>query len=591
MAQPDGPQGYITFPGIQDTEMHGSITVSHGVTPSVATVHIAPQAGFIPDYGTLRFVYGNVMLEWRECKVDSMNVDIPEGGTEIWTLHIFDRRWKWKGFGNISGYYNSKISKTSDKIIHGRKKSARELAELCLRALNERQWDVRAMPTDSFPEVEWDNRKPAEALSDLVDQYGCRVTLNRQGIVRIVELGRGRALLNDDTKVSAEATMKDTPEVPDKIIVKISPTLWQMDLELEAVGEEEDGEIKPINQLSYRPSGANGWRDIDIPHCNEISDTKLREIAQRCIFKWYRVKLPIEFPLGHGVGAREAVVRPGQLNRILPLRDHQLDVDPAKVATNPEKLRAWVYGRFWLHTELGTNNRTTMPAPDSVTAKTDTGFYPHNFQIDAERGIVIFDEPVYMGVGPRNNPGEKIGQAMLRLRVAVGLRHPETYEWHQYGRERTSRGKLRRTPPRVDVHNDFGLEVIVRYNRIFLPRTKETNQQECDDMANHYLDAINLEYRTRRPATRVYAGFVPLELDGIIQQITWEVDGQGFARTRASAEREEYHFSPPYTQKRHLEKMSQLVGDGKNPAPEKSEHTFTASRSGGYSSSFSAVRP
>ena len=67
-------------------------------------------------------------------------------------------------------------------------------------------------------------------------------------------------------------------------------------LNLIPVGEDTDGSIKRINELSYAPTGVGGetyvheiWGKELLACYSNIADITQRELAEKCIFKWYAI--------------------------------------------------------------------------------------------------------------------------------------------------------------------------------------------------------------------------------------------------------------------------------------------------------------
>src|SRR5690348_6882168 len=125
--------GLASFPGITQL-VQASFTLSHGITPSVATLVLAPQAELPARGGTLSFTFGSVRLDFPDCRIDACSYRRDLSGL-TWSLTVLDRRWKW-AFGHVSGNYNR--LRADGTIDPATEKSPRELAQLCLEAMGER---------------------------------------------------------------------------------------------------------------------------------------------------------------------------------------------------------------------------------------------------------------------------------------------------------------------------------------------------------------------------------------------------------------------------------------------------------------------
>src|SRR5690606_26877208 len=157
-------------------------------------------------------------------------------------------------------------------------------------------------------------------LARLAESYGCRVVLKLNNSVSLEPLGVGAPLPTINLETSNDGL--DPPERPDRLILVCGRTEHQLDLELEAVGEDVDGMFKPFNQLSYFGQLANGFVDIDIPFFSMIANKQVRALAQRSIYKAYRIKTPFTVPRMEPNGPPIVV---NDLKQILPLLDRQVE--------------------------------------------------------------------------------------------------------------------------------------------------------------------------------------------------------------------------------------------------------------------------
>ncbi|MCA9014007.1 MAG: hypothetical protein KDA77_01635, partial [Planctomycetaceae bacterium] len=335
--------GSVIYPGIKQI-VSASYSRSHGITPDVCQIEMAPQTldPKDPDYtpiepdGYLIFRFdtkktvtdGNgvssttnkrVEILMQGCRPDKASVR-KSATSENWTIPIFDRRWKWK-FGSFSGHWNIK----KNGVIEKRKeKTARELADMCLEAMGEKKYETKALDQleklkklpyrkKVRPEVHWDRIPPAQALNELVIALGYRVCLGWDEIVRIEKYGEGALLPTDD--LMSGGFDAQLPETPDSITVLGGITMHEALWELEPVGLDLDGDWRPIDHLSYAPfdSGGNAeWQNSIPPNFPLIRSTfdeikfnkkpsdkvyKQRKeqyaLAVQTIFRCYRLKYPV----------------------------------------------------------------------------------------------------------------------------------------------------------------------------------------------------------------------------------------------------------------------------------------------------------
>src|SRR5690242_16357043 len=98
------PQGLAAFGGIKQI-LSASLTLSHGISPSVCTVEIVPQDPFtLAPFGPLVLSYGSAQIVFPDCRIDRASYRLNAQGF-VTSLQIQDRRWRW-AYGSISGSYN-----------------------------------------------------------------------------------------------------------------------------------------------------------------------------------------------------------------------------------------------------------------------------------------------------------------------------------------------------------------------------------------------------------------------------------------------------------------------------------------------------
>lgn len=268
----------VSWPGAGAIESF-AYSAGHGISPGVATVVTLPRANEKPpaEFGDLVWGDGLRVVRLRDCKVDALSPVRDSTGLS-WTLTIFDRRWRWRtpqaSFGKVSGRYN--LPDDHGKMVPWTLRKPVELARLCLKAMGESRYEIdlpdglgqltgnqyqdflrlgQNFPqSKANPTVQWDYTPPAEALARLCDIFGRRVVYQPvSDKVLIAKLGEGKSLPTGPYE-SIGATI-DAPEKPSRIGVAGSPIRFQFRLPMEAVGEEWNRAIVPIDDLTYRPDG------------------------------------------------------------------------------------------------------------------------------------------------------------------------------------------------------------------------------------------------------------------------------------------------------------------------------------------------
>lgn len=538
------PQGLAHFPGV-DQIVAADFSLVHGISPSACILTIAPQNNFIGIGGELTFTYGMTSITFSGCKIDRCSMQRDQRGL-VWQLSIMDRRWKWTGNGQISGRYNSRWADGS--IASGSEKTPSELFELLFEALLETNYDIADVPNDLRPVVEWNVARPAEAMAALCDELGLRVVLDIDDKIYIRKAGIG-AELPLDYVIDNSLTI-DPPEMPDKIAIVTGGNWYQVDFELEAVAEEECGTIVPIDDVSYKPS--DGWANADFPELLSVAE-EYRERAKAWVFKAYRVKTPVDIP---GIEDEDQFL----LEDILPIGDEQCEAAIDQCAENEEadepvqkgRKPAQVYGIYHGGKYAFKNNATTMRPLESDAMLE----YKGRFNIDRDRGLVIFDDLNYKNDnddGSADVNSLSRVEAELRLRAAVTVQHQETLA--------TIRSRVERnlgvdfgTPTRVQVHDELIVRFIPTYGSDFSVESVSDNfDSEISEACEHYLDGMEAEFQVSNPQTVVYAGLKAVNLDGAIAQWTVSISGAG-TLTSVSRNTEQLNWVIPYSERRMLEK-------------------------------------
>lgn len=562
------PQGYFVWPGI-DNFFHGQFSMTHGVGPSLATLYIAPPAnpGDLQQIGLLQIGYGGQVLYFRDCLLDFVSIEQAPDGKVLWGLHILDRRWKWKDLGRISGNYNIRRGEGDGEktIWEVTKKTPRELATLCLEAMGEESFSVSGLPEDDYPETEWDYRVPASALLELADRYGCRVVLGLDDTVRILRANEGD-FLDSSVYMSGGVTI-NPPNMPSKIVAVLGKTIVQYDFTLEAVGLETDGSIVPIDQLSYKPEA--GWSAsnilVDAIGVEKDFGSQAATCAKKSVFKWYRIKMPIDVSLADPQNPANGEVTDSRF--VLPLLDVQITKSEPKIDEPATNLPAWVYGVWYDYQFLG-KNVIGNPLAGAAEVETDIqkpdkeqGWYPYDFTLDKALGIVKFSESVYMAEKDPFDDTISFVAADLRLRTSFNLRNADTMGWVRYEKEFDTPNASTQTEPLYVCRDDTAYKVTCFVDAGGDTITIDDNEDEADSACDYYIQGALQKLQYDNPESYVYPGFRFIDLDGAIQQVTWIVDGEGYATTQANRNKEDLVNSPSYEEAKQAARIQSALAN------------------------------
>ena len=535
------PQGTFSFPGI-DAVLSGNFSLTPGISPSVCMLSVAPQPLWSPKVGPLAIDYSSVHLRFRDCTIDRIESRTGNDGLTTWTITILDRRWKWRGLGRISGYYNVRRETTGerpDEIVEGTEKTPRELAKLCLDALEEKGYDLSGLPDKPRPSIEWDYTTPAEALAKLCDSLDCLVVLTAADRVLIARKNVG-AVLPFTPTVLAGGSEVDPPERPDAIVIVTAPARVQQDLLMEAIGDDVDYDVNPIDELDYTPDG--GWFEGDNPdEFLGVEDPGHRRLAAGSVFRKYRIAVPF-------TTVDDEVI--DNLDRILPLLSEQVRSRSVMGREEPKPIE--VYGQFEEPetSSLGDKAVEDETLPEGVLEPNMP--YMESFSVDSKTGIVTFNRPVFRFVpGPDGLP-QRMASALLYLRVAFNVRAPDTRGWVRGEYKSKTEGPKSGTLPAYFRHDDL----VPKFWKIDAAGFHD-NRPLIRRQAEYYRDSHLLNYVTTRPQTYEYGGFVKLSPDGAVSTVTWTLSGEGYATTRALRGKDDLLVTPTYAERRLWERLAE----------------------------------
>jgi hypothetical protein len=555
-------QGFFVWPGI-DNFFHGQFSFTHGASPSLATLYIAPplNPGDLQQIGQLQIVYGGTVMFFPDCLLDFVSIERSPDGQVLWGLHILDRRWMWKDLGRISGNYNIRRGEGDGEqtIWPITARNPQQLATLCFEALGEPAFDVSGLPEDDFPETEWDYRRPAEALLELTDRYGCRIVLGLDNAVRVLRANEGESL--DESQYMSGGATINPPNMPSRIIGVLGKTIVQYDFILEAVGLETDGSIIPIDELSYKP--ANGWDQTDIEFWNDVREQHgehAATLAAKSVFRWYRIKTPISIPEADPINPANGEIEDRRF--VLPLLDVQINKSEPTIDEPATNLPAWVYGVWYDKQSIAANTPADGEVdPDIQSPDASRGFYPYDFELDKARGIVKFADTVYqLNTNPFTD-ANLFDPAKLRLRTSFNLRDQETMGWVRYEVELDTPTSYVPTQPLYVTQDDVAFKVTCFVDSAGDLITTDDNENEANDAAAFAIQGALQKLQYDNPTSFTYPGFRYIELDGAIQQVTWIVDGEGLATTQANRNKEDLVNSPSYEEAKQAARLQSALAD------------------------------
>lgn len=571
--------GDLKYPGLRAFN-DAIATISQGITPSRITVSVPPSFGLIAEVGDLVMTDGQQTVTLRDCKVADLQGTASiqsQGGT----LVMEDHRWRW-AYPVISGRYNVPAERKNtvplvpipgvgqgnpdqlpppdpqgtEPIDPRTKKDARAMAVLCLKAMGEPRYDVSAVPSDAYPTVEWDVTNAAQALQSLAESFGCRVCwqplTNR---VLVAKQGIGvRLPEGPEIAVAPKITVKARPS---KVRVRYARSRFQLRFRLGAVGLDFDGSWRWVDDLSYKPSG--GWVNFGPPFPISGFATSLpggrtqldaHALAEQTVYRAYRIKptTPTGGPLRvppFDAGAKAGTI--GSSGKASQKKVEQIRLLPFLCATTRDDLgrvqqvAARCYGKHippdrvkqgetWIATYTATTDITEVKVP---------------FTIDAAHQIIIFSKRV----AALNSSNRTVPCPDLVLETACEVEDNDSHQFVRYFRDLVIPGGLD-TAPAEFVKEDLIYEYTAHYKSGSHQFSHSTESRKYEK-ADFYLRGEAQKYQADEAGDKSYAGLVPIDPDGAIQQVTYTVGPA--PSTRASRNTEHNLYVPSYEGRRRIE--------------------------------------
>lgn len=382
----------LSFPGINNP-VSAIVTRTNGTRPGIALVTAVPQNDSPDTSGTATFVFGTSSnaMTWSNALCDLGTIMTTEAG-QVERFVIFDRRWRWRKGAPVTGAYN--VRNPDGTVIAATQKTLAQLATILFTAVGEGSADVSLITSTEYPMVVWDYDNPADELADLLETRGYVISMQADDTVKVFPVGTGATLPANDDVVTITITI-DPPEVPAQIRAVCEHTLVQSMLKCVAVGEDTDGKIKLIKDLSYNPGGvgnASGWDGMDLISFAYITDPVKRDLAIKTVGRYFQVTSQADGSqnlsfggvnyLSGGGGGGEIIV--SDASQFLPLKPFLLTAAVDQFSKQRYD-QAFVSGTFY--GELQSNPK--LLGNTSPFTRVDK----REWTMNGDFGLVIFHEP------------------------------------------------------------------------------------------------------------------------------------------------------------------------------------------------------
>lgn len=512
-------QGVVSFERFGGNDiLGGQITLSRGVSPGVGALRMLPTTT-VAIVGDLRFYQPSVSdIYLRDVATEPQSLSILRSRQGyVWDIKILDRRWRWR-YPTISGEYNSRGC--DGRVIESSRKTLRQLADLCLAAMDESGADTSVLPENVYPPVNWRETRAATELAWLCEQVGCVPCLKLNNKVVIEQLGTGNNYITGDERAFRYELQPSVK--PKRVEVHGPGTSWQTRLVLQAVGLDTDGNVKPVDNLSYKP--AAGWGSQWWGAFPDV-DPAARHLAVMTVWRWYRV-----------IGQETGGLAPVGVAETDVLSLDQFALDDTLLETVGGVCQgAVVTGSFW-------------PLCDHKINTAAATVHPGPFTILKERRVVAFDYPVF-----RWQDG-LVAPAALKLIVGYRLKRVDGLGYLGQTLVGQDTNGVTATMPRVLRHPelrdaDIQAAVYGGYG----------NRPEVLAEAQVYLDRVASTYRLGNGIEMLYDGIKTLDLDGAVAQIRWKAGHGEPCSTRVGFNMEFEGTVPSYAARRQAERVIQLA--------------------------------
>lgn len=546
-------EAVVKYTGVKEI-FSFSYSMGHGVVPGVMSFQIAPQElSKIPKYGTLEIEYDGKKWKMKNCLSDRASYQFNSSG-EVIGFFASDFRWTWH-YATVSGAYNLKDIEGNDLLLTDKKvkndadvigyskRSMRELCEICLEAMgvDKKKRNVRRIPDNIYPTVSWDNDSAAQALHSMLESVGLRLCPNWKGGVTVHKAGKGAKLADYDKLESIGAEI-DPVQKPKKIVYISQPIRYNVDFRLEAVGEDIDGSIRKVEDLTYWNDDIDasdpmaGFDDL-IPDQAEDYGYSVAALAEKCLFKWWRITLPpskdvffrgVKIPKAPNYALEKFRAEFGDIKYIeqfLPLLPVQAETGTDTESKLKYTKRPFVFGKFVDDGDLGElsiDDATKIPWDklDEVRVGEENDLRHivtfSNMNIDHERGIVMFDQPI---TSQTDSSTFTIQRPILYLRIGCLIKDLKTGVPVRYKKERVIEKKSPASSIVVNV--DEAQPYFAAAD------SSGNNIAEVEKTFKQYDKEVNAAFELNEAQSATYIGLVDLKLDGAIREISFTVNAGG----------------------------------------------------------------
>jgi hypothetical protein len=183
--------------------------------------------------------------------------------------------------------------------------------------------------------------------------------------------------------------------------------------------------------------------------------------------------------------------------------------------------------------------------------------YPGGFSLDKDRGVIKFSDAVYLyDSNPEATSRFKIPK--LYLRVAISVKDPKTGRYWRDVYEHST-GWQNQSKPLWIKKGDLRREIKVNPETSAVFGKDGDNRSVLEKELKRYAQFEQIKLEGVRPAQGTYSGFIPIELDGTIEQVSYSIDNSGQTQTVCSYGYEHSLVIPSFEQRRRIAVLNEFV--------------------------------
>lgn len=494
--------GSIVFPGIAKPR-YMIAWRQLGARPSRALIYAQPQPGSPDTTGTatLSFGFNGVTVNWTNALCDKGSIQLSKHG-HVQYCEILDRRWRW-----LKAYWTRayNVRNPDGTIDQDTVKSLAQIATDLFTAMGDPSADVSAITSTELPEVTYDHDNCADAIEDLLDDRGYVISLLSDNTVKVFVRGTGTVLPANDDVINASLSI-NPPEFPQTLTAVGKRTMVQSKLLMLPVGIDLDGQIKPVDELSYMPPG--GWDGTDMVDFNMIVDTVAKELCLLSVGRWYQVVSQADGSQHINFGSTN--YSPGELaiadaSQLLPLSDKLLTSTVDQFGKVRYDL-SFIEGTFYDGDPQANPPRGTNVGPYSRVDRRE-------FTLTGELGIVEFKELAIK----QQARGNTFTFADVYLTCSYSVEDPNTFVKDRYVLS-TTLGGIGEDQRTIELRRQIILEYATASSTV---NGVDDNKSALNQEASRFLASVANEYVNKNSNVIGYRGIYPFDTDGVNLQLIW----------------------------------------------------------------------